>query len=318
MSNPFLAKAAPIATVILSALVIVACVGGILITWFLNFALGSLVVDLSVGVEKTAQALQRGTTRMETGVTNLQTQVQSISQAASQISQNIADEGLVRTLLPSDREASLDAGIERVTTSVSSISDAVSSARDFYRAVNRIPGINLPEPSPESTSRISGTVTQVRSDVQDLKSGIQRVRGGAANTVNQLAEVADRVSEQLGELLAQLQTFNTQLTGVQTAAQQLRRTVPVIITISAVLLTLLQLWVIFTQYVMLRLNWGKWRTPAPALALSAAPGPAPLPPVSSSSMTAPPPASSPDPAEPKPTGQSQEQAGENKPEVPQS
>ena len=93
MSNPILAKAVPIGSVILSALVMLICVGGILITWVMNYALGSLVVDLSAGAEKTAQVLQRGVTRMETGVTNLQTEVQSISQATTQISENIADEG---------------------------------------------------------------------------------------------------------------------------------------------------------------------------------------------------------------------------------
>ena len=141
--------------------------------------------------------------------------------------------------------------------------------------------------------------------------------------MNQVAEVADRVAERLGNLLSELQTFNSQLTGVQEASQQLRRTIPAILTIIAVILSLVQLWVIYTQYVILRLYWGKWNTPAlaiaagPALAAATTPEPSPLPILMRPSSTAPPPAapSSTAPVDPAPSTASPPPASPNTAQV---
>lgn len=259
-SNPKWQRAFIIFSIVASSIVLVLAVIGILTTWFLNFVLGNAVNDLSLAVENTAQVAQRGVTRVDTRIANLESETQQIVAAAQQLSTNVSDEGLIRTLLPESKTEKIDNALGQLQESMDAVTDTVSSARATYRAMNRIPGVNLPTLPETTTDRITTVSTEIRANVSEVKAGIQRVRDRSANAVDQLVAVGQRVNERLGNLRTQLAETSTRLTNIQNAAIQFRQTMPIILISGALVLTLLQLWVIYTQIVILRLGLARWRS----------------------------------------------------------
>src|SRR5262245_61159967 len=115
-SRPF-----AIAAILLCSLVLLLTLCGVVGVWATNFIASSLVVEVSVAVESSSQSVQRAVLRLDTGIEDLRAEVQQVSAAVTQVSQNVTDEGLVRTLLPEATEERLQATTARVSDTVTSI-----------------------------------------------------------------------------------------------------------------------------------------------------------------------------------------------------
>jgi hypothetical protein len=265
MTNPTVVRIINIGSIVASGIVLVLAVLGILGTWVANLVLGSVVVDLSVGVENTAQAIQRGVGRVDSGVEELRIQVQELEQDVLQIGQNLTDEGLIRTLLPAEKEERIDAAADKVATLFDALRDTFVSARQLYTSLNRLPGVNLPTPDADRTEQVMSTLDQVRTDVAELKSSIAGIRERQGAAVARVAEIGTRLETRLANLDAALSGLEDNLVAIQAGAVQLRRTLPTLMTIGAVIMTLLLAWVIYTQVVVIRLELARRR------ALQAAP-----------------------------------------------
>lgn len=265
-SRPF-----AIAAIVLCSLVLLLTLCGVVGVWVTNSIASNFVIDVSVGVESSAQAVQRAVLRLDTGIENLRGEVQQVSQAVSQVSQNVADEGLVRTLLPESTEQRITNSASGVIDTLVGIRDSLSAARDLYRSVNRIPGINLPTPSDEVTQNVSARMDEVRADVQELRSEIAAVRARQAGAIERVNVITTRIDTRLNTMQDGLNQLNAGLTNVQTGAQQVRRTVPTLFTIGAFLVTLIQIWVILTQVIVIRMMWQTLKKPQTPDSTPAAP-----------------------------------------------
>lgn len=261
-SRPF-----AIVAIVLCSIVLLLSVIGIAGVWGVNYVASNFVIDVSVGVEGSAQAFQRAVLRLDTGIENLRGDVQGISQAVSQLGETVADEGLVRVLLPETTEERLSASTDLLTETVVGIRDTLSALRMLYRSVNRLPGVNLPTPSEETAENLADRVDQVRTDVQELRSTIAGVRQRQAGAIERVNVVITRIDGRLNAAQDKLNELNANLANVQRIAQQVRQTVPMVLTIVAAIITLVQIWIIVTQALVIRMMWQTFKsgpqTPAP-------------------------------------------------------
>ncbi len=266
-----------IIAIILSSLVLLLSVCGIVGTWVANSVASNLVVDVSVGVEKSAQALERAVLRLDTAVENLRGEIGEVEQAVAQISATVADEGIIRQLLPETVETRIDNTMARINETTSAISDSVSALRDLYQSINRIPFVSLPSLDTEATQTITTNVAELRADVQEFRETVTNVRQRQANAIGRIGLVAERVDTRLARTQDNLNRTSAMLTSVQNAAVTTRRTLPTVFTIGSALGTLLFLWVIVSQVLVIRNYWGKLRgkeseaMPSPAPVVTPAP-----------------------------------------------
>lgn len=261
MNNILNSRAFSITALILSSIVLVLTLCGILGVWVTNYVASSLVIDISVAVENSAQALQRGVLRLDSGVDNLRGEIADVQQRVTQLSQNVSDEGLIRTLLPDSKVQRIDDATARVTDTTNAVRDSIDSARALYRSLNRIPGVNLPTLSEATQQDIGATMDEVRGGVNELKSGLAAVRERQANGIERVNQVTARIDTRLSNLQDRLNQINAALTNVQNIAKQLRQTIPMIFTILAVIATLILLWVIVSQVLVIRMMWHKIKNP---------------------------------------------------------
>ncbi len=261
MNNILNSRAFSITALILSSIVLVLTLCGILGVWVTNYVASSLVIDISVAVENSAQALQRGVLRLDSGVENLRGEIADVQQRVTQLSQNVSDEGLIRTLLPDSKVQRIDDATARVTDTTNAVHDSIDSARALCRSLNRIPGVNLPTLSEATQQDIGAAVDEVRGGVNELKSGLAAVRDRQADGIERVNQVTARIDTRLSNLQDRLNQINAALTNVQNIAKQLRQTIPMIFTILAVVATLILLWVIVTQVLVIRMMWHKIKNP---------------------------------------------------------
>ncbi len=254
-SHPTARRIANIAAVVISVLVLLLAVLGIVGVWMGRSIAIDTVTSISMSVEQTAQNLESSVTRLNSRIADTRSQISTIQQATTKLSDNIADQGLIMTLLPDAQMQKLEDSATAIRDTFDTIKDALNSARALYSALNRIPGLNLPEPDGGIIDRADAAVTQIQQDIQTVKSTIADIRNKQTAAIGRLNQIAGRVDGELESVQNSLEQVQGSLARAQNAAQQARSVVPPVLTIGTILLTLLQLWVAGTQVLVLRQAW---------------------------------------------------------------
>ncbi len=258
MDNPQVQRVLIITAIVISALVAVLSFVGIVGVWLANPPIANFVIGLSTAVEKSAQAMERSVQRANTGIENLRDQVDSVHQAVAAVSQNVADDGLVRQLLPESTETRLDNAIGNIVEVTTTVRDSVNAALDLYQSVNRIPFVSLPAPDPATVDKVTTGVSEIKQDIQDLKDGIAQIRAKQAAAISRVNTVTERVNTRLDNVQTELNQFNDTLSKIETAAKQIRSGISLWLAIIALVITLIFGWVIFTQVVFIRMMWARY------------------------------------------------------------
>ena len=248
-------------TVFLCAIVLLISVAGVIGTWVGGRAVSDAAVQLLDGVDKAAGAARTMIAQVNTEVGQVRDQVTTVKTATDQLSQNVSDKGLVLTLIPPETDSELLTSVRKVAESVANIRGAVTSAIDLYRAMNKLPFVSLPQPDPESWGKVGDLVTTLQTGVQDLTAAITEFRSAASGTVSRVTDGISRVEGGLSNVETTLNSVDTQLAAAQARAAQLSQTIPTALTVAMILITLLALWVAYTQIVVMRGAWRKLRAP---------------------------------------------------------
>ena len=251
-------------SIIASSIILVLAVLGILGVWVASQTAVDVAVGLLNGVENTAQAAQHAVNRVQTGVTNVRADVVDIADSATQLSSNVADQGLILTLLPDEKVQRLDDAVTQVNDTVAALEDSAASARNLYRTMNRIPGVNLPELDETPLANIQTVVTATRDGAAEIKAGVQGVRQKQADAIARVTTAAGKVENRLDDAKNTLDQVNAGLVRLQDRAAQIRGLVPTVFTVGALVVILFMVWVIYTQVVVIRLAWAQWRTASAA------------------------------------------------------
>ena len=136
-------------SIILSVLVLLLALAGIIGAWSGRSAAIEVTTGILKGVDQLAQTGRNGINRLDTRLNNLQTAVGEVEAAVDQVGQNVADKGLVMTLLPPEKEQQLEATAQQITDGLAAVKDVVQAVAELKQAIDRIPLVNLPEPEPE-------------------------------------------------------------------------------------------------------------------------------------------------------------------------
>ncbi len=247
-------------SLILSGLILLLAVGGIVGAWMSR----SPAIDASIaglnGVDRLAQTGRDGIARLDTTLTQLNQEIAEVESAVDQISQKVQDEGLVLTLLPPEKEEKLQATAEQVSDSLTNIREMVQSALELAEAVNRLPFVDLPMPEPERVQALQESISSIRNGVGELRTNLQQVRERASTGVSRVSASASALTQRLKTVQENLGRIDSRLATLQDKANQLKQTIPPLITTSAVVISLVLGWIIYALVILIKRAWSDLRS----------------------------------------------------------
>jgi hypothetical protein len=245
--------------IFLSGLVILVCAVGAIGTWVVEQSVSDSAVELLGVVENGAGGIRNAATRVDGRLGEAQQVTIGISQSVQQVSQNITDKGLLLTLLPEEQEQRLVDLADQLRESFGAVQELVAAGLQMYQTINRMPFVSLPGPDPEQVESIQSTLDSVRSDVDEARGAIEEVRSGAAARVDRVTNAVVMLSGRLQEGRDKLAALDSQLATVQERADSLQQTIPNLLVVLAILLTLFLIYVGYTQVEVIRLYVSKWK-----------------------------------------------------------
>jgi predicted PurR-regulated permease PerM len=247
------------AAITLSVLVLLFSTVGVIGTWIFEQTLVDVTQNLLNATAKTAGGIRVVAARIDQQSGELRQISSTVSAVSIKIGQNIEDKGLARTLLPAEQEERLNATIDNVQKTLSNVREFLTAGMSMYRTINRLPFVDLPGLSDDTVTEIVQTVADTQATVEELRQSIQDFRSGVAQGIDRITQVADRMTQRLDDLSAKLAELDQALAHLQDLASQLEASVPLAFGLIAVLLTLLMVYVGYTQIEIIRLLVQRWK-----------------------------------------------------------
>jgi hypothetical protein len=243
----------------LSVLVLLLSTAGVIGSWFLEQTLVDVTQNLMGAVAGTAGGLRRVVAQIDQGVGEVRQIANGVSFVSQRIGQNVEDKGLILTLLPADQEQKLVERIDQLQDKLSSIREILAAGLSMYRSIDRLPFVNLPRPGQESAENIEQTMAESRASVLELRQNVQDFRSNVTGGVGKITQAADRVTERMDGLHDQLTELDQNMAALQDFAVRVQNAVPFVFGLGAILLTLLMVYVIYSQVEIICLLIGRWK-----------------------------------------------------------
>jgi hypothetical protein len=182
-----------------------------------------------------------------------------ISTASATLSQNVNDKGLILLMLPEEQEQNLAALSSSVKESIGTLRDTLSTGLVIYRSIDQLPFVSLPAPSQDQVDKIEGPVGEIQSAVDSVQTSITSFRSGASDQIGKVETGADLLTSRLGQFRDRLANLDARLGMTQESLVQLQKTVVKVLVLMTFLVTLLLVWVIYSQVEVLRLYGQRWK-----------------------------------------------------------
>lgn len=276
-TRPYLGKKILYAVVIfLSCLIMLISLAGIIGIWVIERPIAEAAVSVFKIVENTSIAVRQPIDRVDQTLAVLEAETTEIADASQQLSQNVTDKGLVLVLLPEEKEQQLIETATSLRETFDAIRTSIATGLEFYRSINSIPFISLPGLSEDQMEEIENSLGQTQELVTTLRSQIADFRAGVSGAIDKVETTANQLTEELQSTRQALAQVDSNLIELEALSIRLQGIIPGILVTVALILTLLLVFVIFTQVEVILLYIARWRHLDRAQEITAGESPAPM------------------------------------------
>jgi methyl-accepting chemotaxis protein len=241
---------------VISALVLVLSLTGIVGAWIVRAQLATDLVDIATEAEARATTAKRGLDWLDAALTRAHDQVAGVERDVQAFGANLEQNRPLLSAI-SDRLAIelgplFDSAREFMTT----IRETVTAVNSAIEAINAIPFISIPVPELERMEKLSQDVDSLRTQVQDLRTTIdERQSEIIQGSVSIVTTPTSQIGSTLGEMQTTVSGYSQQIGAVQERLSDFKAEIGGRLTWAAVILTLILLWLAFSQIGLLVLGW---------------------------------------------------------------
>ena len=259
----------------LSIDVLIASVLALIFMWLAFIAAGNALGNLFVAAQRATAVADKALLQVDNSMVDFGSKAAALSNDVAQIGQNVADKGVIATLLPPDKETVFTDKVNEVKQTVAEVKDAIDSVRNFMQAFKAIPFIQTPNLDDSLLGKLDDAIKKVEDLVGQIKQGIENLRTGIAGAIDQVSSALAQLSDAVFQArfpVAQLRAY------VQAANQVilpfLQVATPIFFLVVGAIFSILYVWTAFVMWKFFR--WANaWRkgasptlTPVPGAAIT--------------------------------------------------
>jgi len=241
----------PFLVIAVSVLVLLICAAGIAGFWVVESAASSTAVHMLQVVDHVAHGMRNGVSGVDNDLASLGESVTSVEAASAQLSLNVSDKGLLLTLLPTTKEQELTAAAQSLRNDFAAIRDFLNATNEMVQAVNNLPFVSIPDNALASIETIQESMTRMTALVENLKATIHESRSQATANISKITEATANLGNLLTGMRSDLAQLDAELNAIQLQSRQLQRLLPIILISSAIAVTLVAIWIGYSQIVMI-------------------------------------------------------------------
>jgi hypothetical protein len=149
---------------------------------------------------------------------------------------------------------------------VQGVADSVRAAQELAAAMNRIPGVEFEIPGTNVMTEISQKAQEIEATAQETRSKVEQVTALPGEAIDTANAGLSELSQKIGEIKATLANIDDTVMGTQEAVRALQQEYVGTINLVAILLSIILVWAIISQIIVMRWAWTLMRQEEPAQA----------------------------------------------------
>jgi hypothetical protein len=255
-----LKKTGRILIVVMAVLVIVLSVGGIVGAWGISSAVSNVTLKLFSVIQTGAEVVDSAAGRMNTLVQTARSEVQQTGEMVTTAASNLQENRPVLTALSERLETRLGPTVDKVQEAAAPVHDALVTISGAVSFANSVPFIQERAPRLEQLDQTLSQLSALAADVRQLRTTLQVAVTEKADQLTEgvataLTDLTARIDGRLAEVQSSVQTLQSDIAALQGRIQTLQSTLLLIFNLIALTATLVYLWVIYSQVVVIRHHW---------------------------------------------------------------
>jgi len=261
-----LEKTARFAALAFAVLFISLSLFGIVGAWFVSRTASDValkafgIIEIGVGVVDTG--IGRVDDLVATSRAEVRQATETITAVGGQVSANspvlnALNERLETNLAP--RIAQMQQALGPVRDALGTVSNAVSLVSSLPMMAERAPRLAALNETFDRLEGLSADATQLRSTLRALVA--EQKSDITPETVAALKGLTERIDNRLGEVQAKVQTVRADVDGLQVRLDKRKSRLLLMFHLVALLSTLMLVWVVYTQVVVIQHHWARVRRP---------------------------------------------------------
>jgi hypothetical protein len=262
-----LKKIGRILILVVAVLVIVLSVGGIVGAWGVSSAVSNVTLKVFSVIQTGVEVVDTAAGRAGTLVQTARSEVQQASEMVTKVASNLQENRPVLTALSDRLETRLGPAVDKIQEAVAPVHDVLVTVSSAVSFANSVPFIQERAPRLEQLDQTMTQLSSLAADVRQLRTTLQTAVTEKADQLTQgvataLTDLAARIDGRLADVQSRVQALQSEITALQARIQNLQSTLLLIYNLIALLATLLYIWVIYSQVVVIRHHWSRSKNPA--------------------------------------------------------
>ena len=273
--------------IIVAVLVLVGSMAGIGGTWWLHNAATDVTLQAFSTIDTAVEVVDTAASRADDLVLRGRTEVQQVEETIIAVGTDVEANKPLLTALSSRINERLTPTVEQVRTTLAPVTGAIQSVRALVDFINAVPFIRETPPAVDELETALSRLDEASANARQVGDTIRATVVDTSSqltqqTVDRLTSLTGGVDSRLAEAQSAVDTLQTELMALQERLAILRSRLLLIYSLAAVGATLLLLWIMYSQVVVIRhqrqlLRTGGTAAPAAALPAAAPPGIEPAP-----------------------------------------
>ena len=273
-----LKKIGRVLILVLAALVIILSVGGIIGAWGVNSIVANVTLKIFSVVEGGANIVDTAVGRVDSLVQDSRAEVQQTEETIGTIAANVQENRPVLTALSERLETRLGPTVDKVQEAVAPARDALVTISNVVSFANSIPFVQERAPRLGQLEEVLTKLGGLTADLQQLRTTLRAATLAKADELTQelvtiLTRLTSRVAGWLGEIQTDIQGIRSDIEVFQARTEAIKSGLLLAYNLAALLGTLLYIWVIYSQIIVIRHHWRRRDAVAPVPVTGAAGSP---------------------------------------------
>ena len=242
--------------IVIAALFIVISAAGIVGVWHVNRVATDVTLKVFSVVETGVSIGSSGVNQALTKVADARAENAQTEDDLKTLGSNIQENHPALTALSERLDTQLAPTVEKIQSTLEPVQEAMVKLNAVLTIANSVPYVQEKAPDLKEAQAALKTVLGLQADIQQLRTTLREAAEGKSDELTQqtmglLLNITDRIDQRLAQTQSNLEELQDQINELSQRIAAQKAEILFILNLTAVIITLMFLWLIYTQIVVI-------------------------------------------------------------------
>ncbi len=242
-----------VVVMVLSVALVILCIAGIVGNWVLSKSMTDGFVRVLTSAERALEVSDTALTGLDAKLGNARDRITEFEGNVETASENFVENPVILIALSERLDLGIAPAIQEVLDTVQTVREKVIAVQNTIQALNALPFVSIGQ-NPEQEGklqRLSEGAAALNEGIQETRNGVREAKAAAAGEIMfRIGKGTARLDTGLESIQTGVQGLLVQVSATRAQVSRLRSQLPLWLDLASIAITLILLWITFSQVVV--------------------------------------------------------------------